>query len=53
MLVKDNQTQEKLFVKQMNIASDVEYLKLIKEFKQRKIVSDKKIGKYLVRVRDY
>lgn len=36
----------------MNIASDLDYAKLTKEFKQRKLLSDRKLGKYLVRVRE-
>lgn len=52
IVVKDTESQEKLLIKQINIASEAEYIRLLKELKQRKIHSAKKIGRYLLRVRD-
>lgn len=52
IVVQDSRTQEKLLIKQMNFANDSEYSRIFKALKQRKGLNDRKIGKYLVRVRD-
>ena len=52
IVAKDTETHEKFFIKQMNITSDVEYGRILKEMRQRKLLSDKKMGKYLVRLKE-
>lgn len=39
-------------VKQMNFANEMEYLRILKDMRLRKMASERKIGKHLIQIRE-
>lgn len=39
-------------VKQMSLANEMEYLRILKDMRLRKMASERKIGKYLIQIRE-
>lgn len=53
VVVRDRQTQEKLLIKLVSTMNEADFNRKKKEMAYRKSISDKKLGKYLIRLKDF
>jgi hypothetical protein len=52
MVVEDPLSQHKLMAKQLSIGSEHEYTRMLRELRVRKTLSGKRMGQYLIQIRE-